>query len=82
MWESDPQKREQEDDCGLIGPINSESLVLAGTIGLPQAFPLTLTHQRRADANNCRLQRERQITAACGTFAFTNNGFAHKTHDI
>lgn len=58
MRASDPKNREQEDDCGLIGPINSESLVLAGTIGLPQAFPLTLTHQRRADVNNCGLQRE------------------------
>lgn len=64
MRASDPKNREQEDDCGLIGPINSKSLVLAGTIGLPWAFPLTLTHQRWADANDCGLQRERERDTA------------------
>lgn len=75
MRASDPKNREQEDDCGLIGPINSESLVLAGTIGLPRAFPLTLTHQRRADANDCGLQREREreITAVCGVLVLTTD---------
>lgn len=73
MRASDPKNREQEDDCGLIGPINSESLVLAGTIGLPRAFPLTLTHQRRADANDCGLQREREITAVRGVLVLTTD---------
>lgn len=71
MRASDPKNREQEDNCGLIGPINSKSLVLAGTIGLPWAFPLTLTHQRWADTNDCGLQRERERdTAIHGALAW------------
>lgn len=82
MRASDPKNREQEDDCGLIGPINSESLVLAGTIGLPRAFPLTLMHQRRADANDCGLQREREGEIAAKRVVFVPTTDLHRKSNI